>query len=64
MIERIVGLMAADGKSGTARRMKPNVPSFSMMLASTDRAGRRRFHVGVRAARYGTGTSAPSRRTP
>src|SRR5215468_9710332 len=35
MIERIVELMAADGNRGTARRMNPNVPSFSMMLART-----------------------------
>src|SRR5436305_1951242 len=33
--DRIPGLIAADGKSGTARRRNPNVPSFSMMLAST-----------------------------
>src|SRR5689334_22823062 len=35
MIVRMVGLSAAPGSSGMAKRMKPNVPSFSMMLAST-----------------------------
>src|SRR4051812_18495902 len=32
---RIVVLIAAAGTSGSAMRMKPNVPSLSMMLAST-----------------------------
>jgi hypothetical protein len=32
---RIVGSIAALGNSGTARRRKPNVPSFNMMLART-----------------------------
>ena len=35
MIVRIVGFIAAAGNSGTASRRKPNVPSFSMMLART-----------------------------
>src|SRR3954471_10419357 len=35
MIMRMVGSIAAPGISGIAKRMKPNVPSFSMMLAST-----------------------------
>ena len=33
--ERMPGLIAADGKSGTASLMKPNVPNLSMMLART-----------------------------
>src|ERR1041384_1443744 len=35
MIMRMFGLNAAPGSSGIANRMKPNVPSLSMMLAST-----------------------------
>src|SRR5436853_43127 len=35
MMDRTVPLSAADGNSGTANRRKPNVPSFSMMLART-----------------------------
>jgi hypothetical protein len=35
IVVRTPGLIAASGKNGTARRRKPNVPSFSMMPAST-----------------------------
>ena len=43
----MVGFIAAPGKSGTARRRKPNVPSLSMIAASTTGPRRRRLDVRV-----------------